>query len=213
MAPWISSAPGEVPGRSLWHLLEPPGDPSRTRHIRCPWKIRSSKDIGPGDFLKWTMENRDNDMRNFMKLMAQQLDFTMISPWFTWQEILGPRPRKQPLLLGCHIGLSVSWAHDSEDPKAKTQDPSHFTNLLQTIHRDQSILIMWSTQFFRPHQGSQPRKKNEKVLKRRAHESCHCHLVKVRYESSYPKRRMIDTLHVQNSVCLRMSVDVHGMWR
>ena len=100
-----------------------------------------------GDLLKWTMENRDNDMRKFMKLMAQQLDFTMISPWFTWQEILGPRPRKQPLLLGCHGGLSVSWAHDSEDHKAKTQDPSHFTNLLQTIHRDLSISIMWVPDF------------------------------------------------------------------
>ena len=156
--------------------------------------------------MKGTMENKDNDMRNFMTLVAQQLVFTTISPWFAWQEILSPRPRKQLLLLGCHGGLCVSWAHDSEDHKAKTQDPSHFTNLLPAIHRDQSISTMWRT-----HQRSRPRRK--RFLKRPAHERFHCHLVKVGYESSYPKRRMIDTLHVQNSVCLRMSVDVHGMWR
>ena len=78
MAPWISSAPGWVPGRSLRHLLEPPGAPSRTRHIRFPGKNWEFNDIG--DFMKGTMENKDNDMRNFMTLVAQQLVFTTISP-------------------------------------------------------------------------------------------------------------------------------------
>ena len=69
---------------------------------------------------------------------------------------LGPsETAAQPLLLGfsCHGGLCVSWARDSEDPGAKTQAPSHhFTN-----HQPWSIT--WGTLFFRPHQGSQPRKK------------------------------------------------------
>ena len=120
----------------------------------------------------------------------------------------------QPLLLSlsCH-GLCVSWAGDS-DPR-KTQAPSHhFTN-----HQPRSIT--WGTLFFRPHQGSHQEKRDSK---RRAHERCDCHLVKLAHESSHqkiawlipacPKLRVSDLSFTNTQSCSeRISIDIHGMWR